>query len=41
VILALTVFTGPDVPGANGTAGTALPTQLEDALSELEDSVQP
>jgi hypothetical protein len=41
VILALTVFTGPDTPGANGTGGTALPVSLEDALRELADSVQP
>jgi serine/threonine protein kinase len=41
VTLALTVFTGPDTPGTNGAAGTALPAQLEDALSQLEDSVQP
>jgi cytochrome b len=41
VILALTVFTGPDAPGANGTGGTTLPASLDDALRELEDSVQP
>jgi serine/threonine protein kinase len=44
VILALTIFTGPDAPGANGTGGTggtALPASLDDALRELEDSVQP
>ncbi|HJQ73186.1 MAG TPA: protein kinase, partial [Actinomycetota bacterium] len=41
VILALTVFTGPDTPSANGTDGTTLPASLDDALSELEDSVQP
>ncbi len=41
VVLAITVFTGPDAPGANGTGGTALPASLDDALRELEDSVQP
>jgi eukaryotic-like serine/threonine-protein kinase len=41
VILALTVFAGPDAPGANGTGGTTLPASLDDALRELEDSVQP
>jgi serine/threonine-protein kinase len=41
VVLALTVFTGPDAPGANGTGRTALPASLDDALRELEDSVQP
>jgi serine/threonine protein kinase len=41
VVLALTVFTGPDAPGTNGTGGTTLPASLDDALRELEDSVQP
>ncbi len=41
VVLALTVFTGPNAPGANGTGGSALPASLDDALRELEDSVQP
>ena len=41
VILALTVFAGPDAPGPNGTGGTTLPASLDDALRELEDSVQP
>ncbi|MCD6020895.1 MAG: serine/threonine protein kinase [Actinomycetia bacterium] len=41
VILALTVFTGPDAPGAKGTGGSTLPASLDDALSELEDAVQP
>ncbi len=41
VILALTVFAGPDAPGADGTGGTTLPASLDDALRELEDSVQP
>ncbi|MET1010787.1 MAG: serine/threonine-protein kinase [Actinomycetota bacterium] len=41
VILALTVFTRPETPGADGTGATALPASLDDALRELEDSVQP
>jgi hypothetical protein len=44
VILALTVFTGPDAPrsnGANGTNETTLPASLDDALHELEDAVKP
>ena len=41
VIHALTLFTGPDAPGPNGTGGTTLPASLDDALRELEDSVQP
>jgi serine/threonine protein kinase len=41
VILALTVFTRPDAPGENGTNRTTLPAPLDDALRELEDSVQP
>jgi eukaryotic-like serine/threonine-protein kinase len=41
VVLALTVFAGPDAPGANGTGPTTLPAPLDDALSELEDAVQP
>jgi eukaryotic-like serine/threonine-protein kinase len=39
-MLALIALTGPDAP-AGGAGGTALPAPLEDALSRLEESVQP
>jgi serine/threonine-protein kinase len=38
-VLALTVFTGTDAPGAPG--GSSLPAPLEDALTGLEDAVRP
>jgi serine/threonine-protein kinase len=43
-ILALVAFTGPDAPGPSGAgsgAGGSLPAPLEDALRQLEESVQP
>jgi len=43
-ILALVAFTGPDAPGASGAgsgAGSSNPAPLENALRQLEESVQP
>jgi eukaryotic-like serine/threonine-protein kinase len=41
VVLAFGVFTGRNAPGPGATTGTTLPGPLEDALGELEESVQP
>ena len=41
VILAFSVFTGRNAPGPGATTSTTLPAPLENALDELEESVQP
>jgi serine/threonine protein kinase len=40
-ILAIAAFTSPDAPGASGAGSSSLPAPLEDALTRLEESVQP
>jgi eukaryotic-like serine/threonine-protein kinase len=40
VVLALAAFTGP-APGASGPGSSSLPAPLDDALTRLEESVQP
>jgi eukaryotic-like serine/threonine-protein kinase len=41
VILAFSVFGGRNSPGSGAATSTTLPAPLEDALGELEESVQP
>lgn len=40
-VLALAAFTGPAAPGARGPGSSSLPAPLDDALTRLEESVQP
>jgi serine/threonine-protein kinase len=40
-VLAIGVFTGGDAPRREPPAATTLPAPVEDALTELEESVQP
>ncbi len=41
LVLAFTVFTGRNVPESGAATSTTLPAPLENALDELEESVQP